>query len=118
MVYKLSKNINKNIKYIGLYLLVIISFLLVQEIIFYLFDSNSFLFLLGFLFMPSWLNLMLISITPPSLFLSYLVIYPLKKLFKNWSYLQKKTDLKDFKWQLFFALKIFYLSPFNFLDPI
>ena len=97
MVYKLSKNINKNIKYIGLYLLVIISFLLVQEIMFYLFDSNSFLFLLGFLFMPSWLNLMLITITPPSLFLSYLIYYPLNKLFKNWAYWQKKTaNYKDF----------------------
>ena len=118
MIYKLSKNRNKNIQYIGLYLLVIISFLFVQEIMFYLFDSNSLLFLLGFLFIPFWLNSMLISITPPTLFLSYLIIYPLKKLFKNWPYLQKKTDFKDFKELFFFSLKNYYLSPLNFFDPI
>ena len=118
MIYKLSKNRNKNIQYIGLYLLVIISFLFVQQIMFYLFDSNSLLFLLGFLFIPFWLNSMLISITPPTLFLSYIIIYPLKKLFKNWSYLQKKTDFKDFKELLFFSLKNYYLSPLNFFDPI
>ena len=119
MIYKLSKNRNKNIKYIGLYLLVIISFLFVQEIMFYLFDSNSLLFLLGFLFMPFWLHSMLISITPPLLFLSYLIYYPLNKLFKNWPYWQKKTaDSKDFKWLLFFTLKNIYLSSFNLIDPI
>ena len=119
MIYKLSKNRNKNIKYIGLYLLVIISFLFVQEIMFFLFDSNSLLFLLGFLFMPFWLHSMLISITPPLLFLSYLIYYPLNKLFKNWPYWKKKTaDTKDFKWLLFFTLKNIYLSPLNFFDPI
>ncbi len=119
MTYKLSKNRNKNIQYIGLYFLVIISFLLVQEIMFYFFDSNSLLFLLGFLFIPFWFNSMLITITPPSLFLIYLIYYPLNKLFKNWPYWQKKTaDKKDFKWLLFFTLKNIYLSPLNFFDPI
>ncbi|MBW3057295.1 hypothetical protein CU311_07730 [Prochlorococcus marinus str. MU1402] len=119
MIFKLFKKINKNVKYIGLYLLVIISFLFVKEIIFYLFDSNSFLFLLGFLFLPSFVSTMLISITPPALFLSYLIYYPLNKLFKNWPYWQKKTaDYKDFRWLLFFTLKNIYLSPLNFFDPI
>ena len=119
MIYKSSKNINKNIKYIGLYLVVIISFIFVQQIIFYLFDSNSLLFLLGFLFMPFWFHSMLITITPPSLFLSYLIYYPLNKLFKNWPIWHKKTaKYKDFKWLLFSQLKNIYLSPLNLIDPI
>ena len=97
MIFKLSKKINKNVKYVGLYLLVIISFLFVTEIMFYLFDSNSFLFLLGFLFLQSFVSTMAISIIPPALFLIYLIYYPLNKLFKNWPYWQKKTaNYKDF----------------------
>ena len=119
MILKLSKKTNKNVKYIGLYLLVIISFLFVKEIMFYLLDSNSFLFLLGFLFIPSFVSTMLISITPPALFLIYLIYYPLNNLFKNWPYWQKKTaNNKDFKFLLFFTLKNIYLSRFNFFDPI
>ena len=38
---------------------------------------------------------MLISITPPTLFLSFLIIYPLKKLFNTSGQLYREMNMKD-----------------------
>ncbi len=109
MFYKLSKNINKNFKYIGLYVLVIISFFFIQEFMFKIFSSASFFSFLGLLFIPFFTITMIISITPPIIFLLFLINYPIKKFF-NWNFLHRNTDYKDFKELLFYFLKSIYIS--------
>jgi len=120
MIIKLSKKINKNVKYIGLYLLVIISFFFVQEIMFRIFSSDSFLSFLGLLFIPFFSITMIISMIPPIIFLLFLINYPLKKFF-NWNFLHRKTDYKDFKELLFDTLKglyIMHMLKLGFFDLI
>ena len=88
---------NKNIKLISLYLLSIISFYLLTEFIGIL--SGTFLIFLIFPLLPIWLGIMLIVITPPSLFINCL-FNPKSRV----------KSFKEFRELLFLCFKSYYIT--------
>jgi hypothetical protein len=88
---------NKNIKLISLYLLSIISFYLVSEFIVIL--SGTFLIFLIFPLLPIWVCMMLIVITPPSLFITFLS-NPKSRV----------KSFKEFRELLLLCFKSYYLT--------
>ena len=98
---------NKNMKLFSLYLLSIISFYLLTEFIGIL--SGTFLIFLIFPLLPIWLGIMLIVITPPSLFINCL-FNPKSRV----------KSFKEFRELLFLCFKSYYITfismQFGFLN--
>ena len=92
-----TKMKNKNIKLIFLYFLLIISFYLLTEFIGIL--SGTFLIFLIFPLLPIWFGIMLIVITPPSLFINCL-FNPKSRV----------KSIKEFRELLFLCFKSYYIT--------